>query len=123
MLLLILLITVLKVRMGWGGSRTFDCLGLTQSVYEKLGIKIPRVSRDQAECGIYTKRENLKIGDLIFFDASKKKKSTISHAGIYLGDNKFIHASSASESVVITSLNKPFYAKSYKWARKIVNDS
>jgi len=115
----------LNKRYVWGaeGPETFDCSGLTQSVYEKLGIKIPRVSRDQAEHGIYIKRENLKIGDLIFFDTSKEEKGTINHVGIYLGNDKFIHASSASESVIITSLNKPFYAKRYKWARRVVNDS
>ncbi len=108
----------------WGaeGPKAFDCSGLTYSVYKKLGIKIPRVSKDQARYGTYIKREDLKTGDLIFFDTSKEKKGIINHVGIYLGDNKFIHASSASKRVVVTSLNKPFYSKSYRWARRVVND-
>ena len=105
----------------WGaiGPNTYDCSGLTYTVYKKLGISLPRVSREQAKHGIHVKRENLKTGDLIFFDTSKEKKGVINHVGIYLGDNHFIHASSASKSVVVTSLNKPFYHQSYKWARRV----
>jgi len=105
----------------WGatGPQCFDCSGFTSSIYKKLGINIPRVSRNQAKHGIYVKRENLKMGDLIFFDTSKEKKGIINHVGIYLGENKFIHASSAKKAVVVTSLNKPFYSQRYKWARRV----
>ena len=63
-------------------------------------------------------RSDLKKGDLIFFDTSKKRKGYVNHVGIYLGNNKFIHASSAKKRVVITSLNKNFYSKRYKGARR-----
>lgn len=107
----------------WGavGPGTFDCSGFTSYVYKKTGINIPRTSREQSKYGRYVKRKQLKAGDLIFFDTSRRRKGIINHVGIYLGDNKFIHASSAKKKVIITSLKKPFYSQRYKWARRVVN--
>ncbi|MDQ7085538.1 MAG: NlpC/P60 family protein [Sulfurovum sp.] len=44
----------------------------------------------------------------------------MNHVGIYLGNNKFIHASSAKKKIVITSLKEPFYSNRYKWARRLM---
>jgi cell wall-associated NlpC family hydrolase len=105
----------------WGASgtkNTYDCSSFTKYVYKKNGIAIPRTSINQSKYGKYVKRKDLKKGDLIFFDTSKRRKGYVNHVGIYLGDNKFIHASSAKKKVVITSLNKNFYSKRYKGARR-----
>ena len=105
----------------WGATgqkNTFDCSGFTKYVYKKNGIDIPRTSINQSKYGKYVSRENLKKGDLIFFDTSKQGKGYVNHVGIYLGNGKFIHASSAKKKVVITSLNKKFYSKRYKGARR-----
>ena len=105
----------------WGaiGKRnTFDCSGFTSYVYKKNGICIPRTSREQSTYGKYVSRGKLKPGDLVFFDTSKKRKGYVNHVGIYLGGNKFIHASSAKKKIVITSLNKKFYSQRYKGARR-----
>jgi cell wall-associated NlpC family hydrolase len=72
----------------------------------------------QSKVGKYVKRDELQKGDLIFFDTSKKRKGYVNHVGIYIGDNKFIHASSAKKKVVITSLEKSFYSNRYKGARR-----
>ena len=64
-------------------------------------------------------RKELEEGDLIFFDTSKEKKGYITHVGIYLGDNNFIHASSANKEVVISSLNQSFYKARFKWGRRV----
>lgn len=104
----------------WGATgkkNTFDCSGFTSYVYKKYGINIPRTSRNQSKYGKYVKRDNLKKGDLIFFDTSKKHKGYVNHVGIYLGDNRFIHASSAKKRVVVSKLSK-FYAQRYKGARR-----
>ena len=104
----------------WGaiGKRnTFDCSGFTNYVYRKNGINIPRTSLNQSKHGKYIKRRNLEKGDLIFFDTSKKRKGYVNHVGIYLGNGKFIHASSAKKKVVVSSLSK-FYAQRYKGARR-----
>lgn len=106
----------------WGaaGPDTYDCSGFTHAVFQKLGIEIPRVSKAQAKKGLYVEKEALQMGDLLFFDTSKEQKG-INHVGIYLGNDKFIHASSAGKAVVITSLDAPFYAKHYRWARRLIN--
>jgi cell wall-associated NlpC family hydrolase len=105
----------------WGASgnkNCYDCSSFTKFVYKNIGIDIPRTSIRQSKFGKFVKRSELKKGDLIFFDTSKKRKGYVNHVGIYLGDNKFIHASSARKKVVITSLNKNFYSNRYKGARR-----
>ena len=118
------IINIAKTKLGrkyvWGaiGERgTFDCSGFTSYVYKKNGIHIPRTSRNQAKYGKYISRNNLKKGDLIFFDTSKRRKGYVNHVGIYLGNGKFIHASSAKKKVVVSSLSK-FYAQRYVGARR-----
>jgi len=102
-----------------GKKNTFDCSGLTTYVCKKNGIKIPRRAIEQSKYGKYVSRKNLKPGDLIFFDTSKRRKGYVNHVGIYIGNNKFIHASSAKHKVVITSLNKNFYSKRFKGGRRV----
>ena len=104
----------------WGASgnkNTYDCSSFVKYVYKKQGIELPRTSIMQSKVGKYVKRDELKKGDLIFFDTSKKRKGYVNHVGIYLGDNKFIHASSAKKKVVVSNLSK-FYAQRYKGARR-----
>ncbi len=106
----------------WGatGPSKFDCSGFTQYVLRKSkGVRIPRVSRQQAYYGKYVSRRNLRAGDLIFFDTSHRRRGYVNHVGIYIGNNQFIHASSARHRVVITSLNRPFYRARFKWGRRV----
>lgn len=105
----------------WGaeGKNVFDCSGLTQYVCKKNGIKLPRRAIAQSKVGKRISRKNLKKGDLIFFDTSKKRKGYVNHVGIYIGNNKFIHASSARKKVIITSLRKPFYSQRFKGGRRV----
>jgi len=109
----------------WGatGPNTFDCSGFTREVFKSTtGIKIPRVSRDQAKVGTYVKFSELKRGDMVFFDTEKKYTGKVTHVGIYLSNNNFIHASSAGKKVIITNFKqKPFYKKRFLWGRRIVN--
>ena len=116
--------TIAKKELGkryvWGsvGPKTFDCSGFTSYVYKKVGIHIPRTSREQAKYGKLVERSQLKPGDLIFFDTDLHRKG-IDHVGIYIGDNKFIHASSARKRVIVTSLNKSFYNRRFRLARRV----
>jgi len=118
-------ITLAKTKLGrkyvWGaqGKNVFDCSGLTQYVYKKQGINIPRRAIWQSKFGKQVSRKNLKKGDLVFFDTSKRRKGYVNHVGIYIGNNKFIHASSAKKKVVITSLNKNFYSKRFTGGRRV----
>jgi len=107
----------------WGatGPSKFDCSGFTQWVYRDSGINIPRVSRDQARVGEFITYDNLQRGDMVFFDTKKKRTGRVSHVGIYLGNNNFIHASSAGKSVVIYNFNeKTFYKKRFLWGRRVL---
>ncbi len=107
----------------WGatGPSSFDCSGYTRYVYRQVGIELPRVSRDQAKVGEPIHRDDLQIGDLVFFDTSGAMNNIISHLGIYIGDNQFIHASSGKTGryVRISSLNKDFYKNRYVTARRV----
>jgi len=111
----------------WGatGPKTFDCSGFTQKVYRKsAGIHLPRVSKEQAKVGKYVKYTQLKQGDMVFFDTSKKHIGKVNHVGIYLGKNTFIHASSAKKQVIITNFNKKkFYKNRFLWGRRVLKDN
>ena len=72
-----------------------------------------------AKKGVKVAKEDLREGDLVFFNTSGKG---ISHVGIYVGDGKFAHAST-SKGVVITALSDKYYAKRYVTARRILSDS
>jgi len=107
----------------WGaiGPRRFDCSGFTSYVCKRSGISIPRTSIKQGKVGKKIYRNELKKGDLVFFDTSKRRRGYINHVGIYIGDHKFIHASSAKRRVVISSLNKRFYKARFKWGCRVNN--
>jgi len=107
----------------WGatGPNKFDCSGFTRWVYRDIGIKIPRVSRDQARVGQYVSYSNLQPGDMVFFDTKKHRSGKVTHVGIYLGNGDFIHASSAGKKVVIYNFNKKeYYKKRFLWGRRLV---
>lgn len=102
----------------WGnvGPSSFDCSGFVLYIYSNYAnISLPRVSKDQSLYNQKKKLDEIKIGDLLFFNTSSKGK-VINHVGIYIGDGKFIHASSAKKKVVISSINEGFYKKVFKWA-------
>jgi len=107
----------------WGatGPNKFDCSGFTQKVYRTAGINLPRVSREQAKVGTYVTYENLQRGDMVFFDTNHRKIGRVNHVGIYLGDSKFIHASSGNKKVVITNFNeRRYYKNRFLWGRRII---
>jgi cell wall-associated NlpC family hydrolase len=103
----------------YGGTSTsgFDCSGFTGYVFKKLGVTLPRTSRDQAAKGKKVARSDLRPGDLVFFNTSG---SGISHVGIYVGNNNFAHSSS-SRGVTISALDEGYYAKRYVTARRVMD--
>ena len=106
------------------GPSAFDCSGFTKYVFKKNGITLPRYSGSQARMGEKIKFSELQKGDLVFFDTKKKFRHKVNHVGIYIGDNKFIHASSANKKVVITSFSKKkFYKNKFLYARRIINNN
>lgn len=107
----------------WGanGPNSFDCSGYTKYVFSTVGKSLPRVSRDQAKVGEAIGRKDLRVGDLVFFDTTGAMNNRITHVGIYIGNNEFIHASSSKTGkyVRITSLSKNFYNNRFVTARRI----
>ncbi len=102
----------------WGGSTPsgFDCSGFVQYVFNAHGISLPRTSKQQYSVGTWVSKSNLKPGDLVFFNT---EGNGISHLGIYIGNNQFIHASS-SKGVIISSLSNTYWAPRYYGAKRIL---
>ena len=103
----------------WGstGPSYFDCSGFTSYIYKNgAGISLPRTSVSQSKVGNKVSRNQLKSGDLVFFNTSGKG---ISHVGMYIGDSKLIHAST-SKGVRIDSLNSSYYKSRFVSASRII---
>jgi hypothetical protein len=104
------------------GPLAFDCSGYTKYIFKKSGITLPRYSGHQANVGTKIAYDELQKGDLVFFDTAKGFHKKVNHVGIYIGDNKFIHASSARKQVMITSFSKKkFYKNRFLHGRRILN--
>ncbi len=103
---------------GATGPNKFDCSGFVYAVTKKLGISIPRTSFAQSQIlGQKLSRSELKEGDFIFLDTSLKGR--VNHVGIYLGADKFIHASSGKAySVTISTLNG-WYKDKFRWGKRV----
>ena len=108
-----------KYKFGGGTPYTgFDCSGLVIYAAEKsLGLKLPRRSADIARKGQSVKRSELKKGDLVFFNTRGHRNS---HVGIYLGNQKFVHAPRTGAVVRIESMDSSYWRKRYNGARRLV---
>lgn len=106
------------------GPNCFDCSGFTKYVYKQNGITLPRYSGHQAKVGTKVSFDELEKGDLVFFDTEHKFRGKVNHVGIYIGNGKFIHASSAKKKVIITSFNKkPFYKRRFLRGKRVINSN
>lgn len=103
----------------WGaaGPNSFDCSGLTYYLFGKMGITIPRTSRDQIKAGTYVAKKDLEYGDLVLFARDGKN---INHVGIYVGSGQFVHSPESGDVVKITTLTSGYYARSYYSARRVL---
>ncbi len=106
----------------YGGSSLdgIDCSGFTMNVYQQaFSVALPRSAREQYQVGdVVDERENLKFGDLVFFNTRRRVRP--GHVGIYIGEGKFVHASS-SVGVSISSLDDDYYNRKYMGGRHILN--
>ncbi len=106
------------------GPNAFDCSGFTKYVFKENGITLPRYSGHQAKVGKKVSFDELQKGDLVFFDTEHKFRGKVNHVGIYIGDHKFIHASSAKKKVIITSFDaKPFYKQRFVRGERVINSN
>lgn len=104
----------------FGGTTSagFDCSGLVQYVFKMNGHNIPRLADEQYNLGRKAEIKNLSPGDLVFFTTYT---DGVSHCGIYVGNGKFLHASS-SRGVTISNLSDDYWKERFVGARKLVSD-
>lgn len=102
-------------RMGGLSSRGWDCSGFVSVMYERyLSIDLPRDTKGQYAQSVPVRNSNVRPGDLVFF---KIRSSSPSHVGIFMGRDRFIHAST-SRGVIISSLREKYYRKSFAGFRR-----
>jgi len=89
----------------------FDCSGLIQYAYKSMGISLPRTTMDQVNVGISVNINSLQRGDLVFFRTNSAAPNQVSHAGIYIGNNKFIQSPKTGDVVKISELTGYFKEK------------
>lgn len=105
----------------WGGEAPetgFDCSGLTQYVFGKLGVDLPRVAQDQFGVGLPVEQAQLQPGDLVFF---QDETGQIFHEGIYIGNGQFLHAPHTGDVVKISELDDPYYTERFAGARRVAD--
>jgi lipoprotein Spr len=106
-----------KYRYGGNDKSGIDCSALTQTLLSTIyGLSIPRTSVDQYINSKRVKKELLEPGDLVFFRTTNRK--SVSHVGVYLCNNKFLHAST-SFGVTISDLSDGYYANRYVGAGRV----
>ena len=105
--------------MGGTTKKCLDCSGLTYLSFTANKINIPRRSQDQARYGkLILNKSELKKGDLVFFTKSYNSPDYITHVGIYLGNSRFIHAST-SKGVVITEIQNPWWSERFVFGTRV----
>ena len=106
------------VRGGNSEETGFDCSGFTRHIFENsIGLALPRRADEQARSAglLAINRAELKPGDLVFFNTMKR---TFSHVGIYVGDDKFIHAPRTGSEVRIEDMRESYWARRFTGARR-----
>jgi cell wall-associated NlpC family hydrolase len=111
--------SMIGIRYKYGGNAPesgLDCSGLVRYVFRKTsGTELPRTSEEISRVGEKVESANLQPGDLVFYNTLRRG---FSHVGIYLGDNKFIHAPRAGAEVRIESMDIGYWKKRFNGARR-----
>ena len=120
----------------YGGTcigKGIDCSYFSQTIFKELGINLPRTSGEQFKVGQNVDKEQLKVGDLLFFRKtyySRKKQvsskrrgiTRINHVGIYIGNGEFIHATVNVKRVTISRLDEVYFTKRFAGARRVLSE-
>ncbi|MDQ7988397.1 MAG: C40 family peptidase [Candidatus Dactylopiibacterium sp.] len=113
----------IKYRFGGTGPEMggFDCSGLVRKVFgDALGLNLPRTAAEMARLGDKIGSQDLKPGDLVFFNTMRR---AFSHVGIYVGDNKFLHSPSKGGVVRVEELDSSYWMKRFNGARRLISDA
>ena len=113
----------LGVNYRYGGTSAetgFDCSGFVRATFEKArGYVLPRRAADQAAATTTIAKEELKPGDLVFFNTMRR---AFSHVGIYIGEGKFIHAPRSGSSVRVDDMHSSYWTSRFNGARRVAGD-
>lgn len=111
---------LIGIRYKFGGTAPesgLDCSGLVRYLFKEVsGMDLPRTSEEISRVGEHVDRHDLQPGDLVFYNTLRR---AFSHVGVYLGDNKFIHAPSGGGQVRIESMEVGYWKKRFNGARRI----
>lgn len=102
-------------RYGGSSPQGFDCSGLVQYSYGKAGVVVPRTTGQLWSSVQTVDRRELRTGDLLFFNIDGK----MAHVGMYLGDQRFVHAPQSGRTVSVAHLDAPFYRTAFVRAGRI----
>ena len=112
---------LIGIRYKWGGNTPetgLDCSGLVRYVFQQAtGVTLPRTAKDMSRLGETVAARDLQPGDLVFFNT---RRFAFSHVGIYLGDNRFVHAPRRGREVEVATLDSGFWQKRFNGARRMV---
>jgi cell wall-associated NlpC family hydrolase len=104
-------------RGGTDADTGFDCSGFVRSMFEQtVGMVLPRRACDQAAVTEKIDKQDLKPGDLVFFNTMRQ---TFSHVGIYVGDNKFIHSPKPGQQVRVDDMRQAYWERRFTGARRV----
>ena len=108
-------------RGGTNANTGFDCSGFVRSMFEQsVGKVLPRRASEQAAATEKIDKQDLKPGDLVFFNTMRQ---TFSHVGIYVGDNKFIHSPKPGQQVRVDDMRQAYWERRFTGARRVENKS
>jgi cell wall-associated NlpC family hydrolase len=115
-------LSLLGVHYKWGSDSPengFDCSGLVSHVFQQVaGIVLPRNAQGMAKVGEKIDKSELQPGDLVFFNTRRRPNS---HVGIYIGEERFVHAPSRGGEVEVTNMQGRYWQKRYNGARRVAN--
>ena len=118
--LVIRALALIGVNYKWGGNTPddgLDCSGLVSHVFREVaGIVLPRDSRAMSKVGEKVGKSDLQPGDLVFFNTLRRP---FSHVGIYIGEQRFVHAPSRGGEVEVSDLHSRYWQKHYNGARRV----
>ena len=113
-------LALIGVHYKWGGDtpeQGLDCSGLVTHVFEEVaGVELPRTSQSMSKVGEKVDKDELQPGDLVFFNT---RRSPYSHVGIYIGDERFVHAPRRGSLVRVSNLEGRYWKKHFNGGRRV----
>ncbi|GAA5158506.1 C40 family peptidase [Viridibacterium curvum] len=112
-----------KYRLGGNSPEDggIDCSGLVRKVFgDALGMNLPRTAAEMAKVGDRINKEELKPGDLVFFNTMRR---AFSHVGIYLGEDKFLHSPSKGGVVRVERMDNSYWTKRFNGGRRLISEA